>query len=199
MRSLVYEGTGFKVMGNRLWLSEIGDLRIVLSCPISGVIKQIVLKFTQTHKWFVSVISKTLTDPTGRDTVRLVGIDLNHVAFSHDSDNAVVPYPHNLKKSLRYKAERASIVFKEVDPTYTSQTCSSCGHRQSMPLNVRIFACPTCGYSINRDLNAARNILARAFSVGWGSPEFTPAKVETAIPCSAKEHVTTHDAGISRL
>ncbi|HYT27372.1 MAG TPA: zinc ribbon domain-containing protein, partial [Ktedonobacteraceae bacterium] len=43
---------------------------------------------------------------------------------------------------------------------YTSQTCSSCGHRQKMPLDVRIFACPCCHVQIGRDLNAALNIRA---------------------------------------
>ena len=48
-----------------------------------------------------------------------------------------------------------------VNPAYTSQECSNpkCGHIQSIPLSNRVFACSCCGLEIDRDLNAARNIL----------------------------------------
>ncbi|MGC8530392.1 MAG: zinc ribbon domain-containing protein, partial [Leptospirillia bacterium] len=38
---------------------------------------------------------------------------------------------------LSYKAESAGREFRKVNPAYTSQTCSSCGHRQKMPLSER--------------------------------------------------------------
>lgn len=40
----------------------------------------------------------------------------------------------------------------------TSKTCSNCGCVQEMPLSKRIFDCPNCGISIDRDLNASLNI-----------------------------------------
>jgi putative transposase len=40
----------------------------------------------------------------------------------------------------------------------TSQTCSSCGHRQKMDLAQRIFECSDCGLQLDRDHNAAINI-----------------------------------------
>jgi transposase len=46
----------------------------------------------------------------------------------------------------------------KVNPAYTSQTCSTCGHRQKMPLDVRVFDCPCCHVQLDRDLNAALNI-----------------------------------------
>lgn len=42
---------------------------------------------------------------------------------------------------------------------YISQTCSSCGHRQKIPLSERVFKCPCCGLELDRDHNAAVNIL----------------------------------------
>jgi putative transposase len=56
------------------------------------------------------------------------------------------------------KAEEAGRRLVKVNPAYTSQTCSQCGHRQKMPLSERIFACPCCHVHLDRDLNAARNI-----------------------------------------
>ena len=45
----------------------------------------------------------------------------------------------------------------------SSQLCSKCGHRQKMTLDKRIYVCPDCGMTIDRDLNAAINI--RDFSI----------------------------------
>jgi putative transposase len=61
---------------------------------------------------------------------------------------------------LACKAEEAGRTVVKVNPAYTSQTCSTCGHRQKMPLSERIFDCPCCHVQLDRDLNAARNIKA---------------------------------------
>jgi putative transposase len=58
------------------------------------------------------------------------------------------------------KAEEAGRTAIKVNPAYTSQTCSQCGHRQKMPLSERIFTCPCCHAHLDRDLNAALNIRA---------------------------------------
>ena len=61
------------------------------------------------------------------------------------------------------KAEEAGRDVVRVNPAYTSQTCSGCGHRQPMPLCVRVYECPHCGLVIHRDHNGSKNILAEAF------------------------------------
>jgi putative transposase len=68
---------------------------------------------------------------------------------------------------LRYKAERAGARLVEVDPRNTTQDCSGCGMKVPKGLGDRQHKCPRCGLSIDRDLNAARNILNRA-GVGPG-------------------------------
>ena len=60
---------------------------------------------------------------------------------------------------LEYKAEEAGIGFKAVMPDYTSQDCSACGHREKKPLSQRVHRCKKCGYTTDRDHNAAINIL----------------------------------------
>lgn len=59
---------------------------------------------------------------------------------------------------LSAKAEEAGRQCVHVNPAYTSQTCSQCGHRQKMPLSERIFDCPCCAARVDRDLNASLNI-----------------------------------------
>lgn len=60
---------------------------------------------------------------------------------------------------LTSKAAEAGRQLIKVNPAYTSQNCSVCGHRHPMPLSERIFDCPCCSAHLDRDLNAARNIL----------------------------------------
>ena len=59
---------------------------------------------------------------------------------------------------MSYKAEYADKTLIKIDPAYTSQTCSQCGTRTIMELKDRVFTC-SCGLSLDRDINAARNIL----------------------------------------
>lgn len=58
----------------------------------------------------------------------------------------------------KYKAENADKMMMQVRPNHTSQDCSRCGHRQKMPLEVRLYECANCHLSISRDLNASLNI-----------------------------------------
>jgi len=59
------------------------------------------------------------------------------------------------------KAENAGRTFERVDPRSTSQICSNCGHRQQMPLAIRVYECGKCGFVIGCDHNSAITI-ARA-------------------------------------
>jgi putative transposase len=46
-----------------------------------------------------------------------------------------------------------------VNPAYTSQDCSRCGHRQKLSLSDRTYRCSCCHLELDRDHNAALNIL----------------------------------------
>ncbi|WP_165360790.1 zinc ribbon domain-containing protein, partial [Candidatus Chloroploca sp. Khr17] len=59
------------------------------------------------------------------------------------------------------KAEEAGRTVVLVDPAYTSQLCSSCGELVKKTLRDRTHSCPNCGLVMDRDHNAARNILHR--------------------------------------
>ena len=63
---------------------------------------------------------------------------------------------------LEYKcAERGRTLVKVGRFYPSSKTCSACGHRlDALPLSVRVWDCPACGAHHDRDVNAARNILA---------------------------------------
>jgi putative transposase len=59
---------------------------------------------------------------------------------------------------LSYKVENTGGMVEQVNPRYTSQICSNCGHKQKMPLHKRTYKCSSCGIEIDRDLNSAINI-----------------------------------------
>ena len=61
-------------------------------------------------------------------------------------------------------SERDGLHFHQVDPKNTSQICSHCGQKspKKLSLVIRTFKCQACGTSLDRDHNAALNILFRA-------------------------------------
>jgi putative transposase len=59
---------------------------------------------------------------------------------------------------LAYKAAWAGKRVEAVNPAYTSQECSGCGARIEKSLSVRTHVCTTCGLTLDRDENAAKNI-----------------------------------------
>ena len=75
---------------------------------------------------------------------------------------------HKIKQFLQYKCGDVRLV----DRFYpSSKTCSSCGRIKDMPLHLRTYECE-CGLRLDRDLNAAINIL------GQGLPEVKPVEME---------------------
>ncbi len=60
---------------------------------------------------------------------------------------------------LSYKAEEAGRIIIKVDPSYTSQKCSGCGKIVKKSLSTRTHCCTHCGLILDRDYNAALNIL----------------------------------------
>jgi len=67
-------------------------------------------------------------------------------------------------EKLTYKAESAGVPVIKVNPKYTSQACSRCGRIVKKSLSVRTHKCD-CGLILDRDVNAARNILQRGASL----------------------------------
>jgi len=62
---------------------------------------------------------------------------------------------------LGYKMKILGRQMVKVDPKYTSQICSGCGAMVKKSLSVRTHRCPECGLAMDRDENAALNILSK--------------------------------------
>jgi putative transposase len=97
------------------------------------------------------------------DLIAIEDLDLSfmtrngHLALSaHDASLGL------FRQLLAYKAEEAGTHIVAVNPKGTSQACSACGVIVPKSLSVRVHSCPDCGFTSDRDVNAARNILKLA-------------------------------------
>lgn len=257
---------GCHVNQKNVYLSKVGNVRLVLHRPLEGSVKTVSVKLYPSGKWFL-IVSCVLEDAQ-KETAPCneVGIDVGLSAFATLSDGSSIDNPRFFRKDekqltraqrrrskspiaspamvvrkkvvsriyerisnrrlnfahqnsrrlvnlystiavedlninrmtknrrlaksimdaawsqfaqfLSYKAEWAGRKFIAVNPAYTSQDCSRCGYRQVMLLSDRKYNCPNCGLSLDRDHNAALNILARGLaSIGNQSVEAAPFTV----------------------
>jgi putative transposase len=246
--SLTYFESGFKLEGDNLWLSKIGDIKIWLHRPVEGFIKRLTIRRSATGKWYVSFLTEDAPREELPESEKAVGIDVGISNFAVLSDGIFVEnqrylaeyekklsnaqskkdrlpkrsperkkaarkvshiyeklgnlrdnFAHQLswdiideygiicmedgfsknlienkpwmakdvldaswnrfRTFLSYKAESAGRKFVLVNPAYTSQMCSCCGTLVQKDLSERVHNCPVCGLVIDRDLNAAKNIL----------------------------------------
>ncbi len=65
---------------------------------------------------------------------------------------------YQLGNFIQYKAEELGKNTIKVNPRHTSQMCSQCGHTERSNRKGSQFKCMTCGFELNADLNASRNI-----------------------------------------
>lgn len=79
-------------------------------------------------------------------------------------------------RQLEYKSRWYGRELVGIDRWYpSSKRCSDCGHIvKSMPLNVREWTCPECGAIHDRDINAARNVLAAGLAVSALGESISP-------------------------
>ncbi len=243
-------GNGVRLEGERLILSKVGAVHVVLHRPLEGTPKTVTLTRSRTGTWFACFSCETEAAPLP-PTDAVVGVDVGLSSFATLTDGKKIANPRfhrrdeaDLKRVQRRKdaaklaqdwpenakqkailarihariANRRSdfahkesrklvdayqvIVFEDlapmelgrsrgmrksildvawtqfiqmtvakaeaagrrvilVNPRNTTKRCSSCGELVPKTLRVRVHTCPHCGLVLDRDENAARNILQR--------------------------------------
>lgn len=108
--SIIYNGEGYRFRGNRLNISLIGDLKIKLSRPIEGQIKEVSLK-REGSKWYAIIACNGVParplEPTGEN----IGIDVGIESFATLSDGTHInncKYYQSTQKKLRLAARRVA-------------------------------------------------------------------------------------------
>jgi len=268
-KSVTYPQSGFKIEGNKLNLSKIGNLRIRQHRELPDEIKTLMVKRNPSGRWYACFSCVVDAQPRAKP-FEDVGIDVGLHSYAVLSDGARIENPrlyrneekrlgllqrgmsrkekgsrnwvrartkvarlhekignrrtdflhkasrqiadayetvyvedlkignmvrnHCLAKSISdagwgrfiemiaYKEEESGGQLIKVNPRGTTQTCSRCGEQVSKSLSDRMHECPCCGLVMNRDENAALNILARGREIRREPPEFRPAEEETTSP-----------------
>ena len=83
-----------------------------------------------------------------------------------------------LKQVLEYKCLESNILVESINPAFTSKTCSRCNSQETLRESQPRFRCQDCGFQLDADLNAARNIRQR-YILSNGSP-VNPARFRSA-------------------
>ena len=91
--------------------------------------------------------------------------------------------PSQIRRMLEYKAVWYGARVIAINPAYTSQRCSVCGHvHADNRVSQAAFLCRACGHVDNADCNAAKNIRAEGISVmACGSSQSAGRKQEATV------------------
>jgi putative transposase len=107
---------------------------------------------------FVHQLSRKLVNEN--DVLVIEKLNTKKMLSNHRLAKSIADASWNMFRSvLTHKAESAGRIIMAVNPAYTSQDCSGCGNRAKKPLKERWHFCPNCGLSLDRDTNAAINIM----------------------------------------
>lgn len=123
-------------------------------------------KIADTRKDFLHKLSTRLVNENqviAIETLAVSNMQKNHCLAKSIADASWSEFVRQIEyKSLWYGRELVGI-----DRWYpTTKRCSDCGHTvKAMPLNAREWTCPECGTIHDRDINAARNVLAAGLAV----------------------------------
>jgi putative transposase len=121
-------------------------------------VRKIYNKIRDSRKDFLHKISNSIAknyDGICLEDLNIKGMMKNHCLAKSIGDVSWSEFNRQLEYKCKWNF-KYYIKIGRFEPT--SKTCSNCGNVQEMPLSKRVFNCPNCGISIDRDLNAAINI-----------------------------------------
>jgi putative transposase len=112
-------------------------------------------------------------------TVIIEDLSVRNMVRNHSLARAISDASWSeFRRQLEYKADWYGRTVVPVDRFYpSSKTCSACGViAAKMPLNVREWACASCGVLHDRDVNAAKVLLAAGLAVSACGDGVRPAR-----------------------
>ena len=130
------------------------------------VVQHIHERVANRRRDFAHKLSRQLVN--GYQFIAFENLNINGMLGNHCLAKSIADASWNqLIQYTTHKAEWAGRRVVTVDPRNTSKLCSGCGALVEKVLSVRIHSCPHCGLELDRDHNAALNILGRGLaSVG---------------------------------
>ncbi len=122
------------------------------------VVERVHERITNKRYEFAHQMSRDLVDRFG--LIAFEDLNIKGMLHNHNLAKSISDVAWNILVTVTsYKAASAGSMVVLVDPRNTSKMCSRCGILVEKSLSDRIHDCPQCGLSIDRDWNAAINIL----------------------------------------
>ncbi|MEC4804722.1 MAG: RNA-guided endonuclease TnpB family protein, partial [Jaaginema sp. PMC 1080.18] len=130
------------------------------------------LKIAKLHRKIANIRKDTLNQLTtylakNHGTVVIEDLNVSGMMANRKLAKAIQDMGfYEFKRQLQYKCELYGSTLLIADRWFpSSKTCSNCGQKKdSLSLSERTFNCENCGFSIDRDLNAAMNLVNLAVS-----------------------------------
>jgi putative transposase len=119
------------------------------------------LKVSRQRKDFAVKAARALIQSS--DLVAYEDLQIAHLVKNHRLAKSISDASWGLFLSwVRYYGQVHGIPIVAIPARFTTQDCSGCGYRVKKSLSMRTHICPSCGLVLDRDWNAALNILAAA-------------------------------------
>jgi IS605 OrfB family transposase len=122
-------------------------------------------KVANQRKWLLHNISSALVEV--HDIICLEDLNIEGMKKGYLGKSISDASLAELVRMIEYKATWYGKTVVKVDRFYpSSKTCSCCGSvKKNLSLEDRIYVCNECGFKMDRDLNASRNILDQGLKV----------------------------------
>jgi len=173
LKNVAVTSTGSFYDGGELLWGQNHYFRVRRSLQHKGTrsAKQVLRRLSGRENRFVlnrlHTISRRIVEEADAHDCSYIAVErLTHIRERMDNRNDQVKRQmhtwafREIQKMLAYKASEYGICVEQIPPAFTSQTCSTCGHqsRTNRDSETGWFECNDCGYSIDGDYNAAKNI-----------------------------------------
>ena len=110
------------------------------------------------------------------DNIYLEDLNVKNMVKNHKLSKEITDCSWGeLVRQLEYKGKWNNCKIVKIDRFYpSSKTCSNCGFIvDNLPLNIREWNCPKCNTHLDRDINAAINILKEGKRISLGTSDYT--------------------------
>jgi IS605 OrfB family transposase len=164
LKSFATMSDGTKIDAQRLYRKAEAKLAIAQRSNNKARVKAIHAKISNTRKDSQHKLSHQLVKDNA--AIFIGNVNAKGLAKTKMAKSVLDAGWTQFRTMLKYKSHEAGVWFEEVDEKYSTQRCSHCqvipdsSPKGRRSLGIREWTCCECGITHDRDINAAKNILA---------------------------------------